>query len=100
MDDAIVNDIADELRKLITSKNSPVDLVPSENQIILAAKNSDRTLTIICDDQAHFHLKESQLRNGTQGQVYGEQGRDSPHGRPYTRNEMLARVEQWLGRQR
>jgi hypothetical protein len=99
MGDAVINDVADELREFITSRSLHTDVKLSEDRVILAAKTSDKTLTIICHDQTQFHLKESQLRNGVQRQVYGKPGRYGSHGRPYTRNEMLAEVKQWLEKQ-
>jgi hypothetical protein len=103
MGDAVVNEVLDELREFITSNNIPVDVTSSENQVILAAKTSDKTLKIICYDQAQFQLKDNvgnHRGDGTQTQVTVEPAHYSPSGRPFTRSDMLAKAKRWLSEQR
>jgi hypothetical protein len=101
-DDVVVNEVVDELRGFIASKNLPLDVTTRENQIILAAKTSEKTLTIFCYAQGQFYLKDTvgNHRGGLQTQATVETVRHSPSGRPFTRSEMLAEANRWLNEQR
>jgi hypothetical protein len=104
MDDdvVVVNEVVEELRGFIASKNLPVDVTARENQIILAAKTFEKTLTIFCYAQGQFYLKDTvgNHRGGFQTQVTVETARHSPGGHPFPRIEMLDEAKRWLNEQR